>query len=963
MKLRHIACAGTAMIAILAASPATAQRQDDDVRKKADTITRTKQQETTDATGQAEREVQGGAPRTEIVAPTGTPGTSANEIVVVGIRGSVASAVNKKRKSKQIVDSVVSEDVGKLPDNNVVDAIARIPGVQITRERGQGQGVSIRGLGGVQTTINGNNANLGTDRSISLADVPAELLKAVDVYKTRTADQVEGSIAGTVNVELRRPLDLKQGLTLAGSARGLYDDIAKKTGPFLSALVAYRAETAIGEVGFLVNGSFTRQNYLETFIQSESPTRVCCGNDETGAVDPNSSRARLPANLRNIIVPFAARSGIDVGYVDRPSLNASLQWAPSSDLSFVVEGIYNGSRERRETNRYYAITGGYGETLTDIVVGPDGRTVNKVTMVNNNPGQIAVGIDNLYSRNRNEFYQINGEMRWTSDRAQLTSSLLHSWSNSGNYNIQNLPRPPALQRTTVDFVGNVGGYTVPTITLQGIDPSNIANLGLERFQDLRGRGNNKEYQAQADLTLKLSEQGFLRTLQTGIRANRRDVANIYGYRDGFPRVVVNGRQVFAPLTDLPGADRARPIGPPIRGAQQWAAIPGEVLFERIADIRAYLQRTIPGQGGAQFASVYPTGELGSQFVSRENNFAMYGQLNYAFKLGFPIDGSIGLRYVNNFGSIQSTATERVRQTVNGVVTETDVRRPAFGRGNFVDLLPSVTAMVHFDEKTQMRLSYTTNVQRVGFGALSPTFFINPSDNPPTVDAGNPDLDAQREHAYDVSLEHYFGRGGIVSLAGFYKKATGFLYYDSEPIADLARYGQPGRSGFLRTNRNGGDGTFIGIEGQAQAFFEFLPGALANFGASVNGTHMFKARQVLPFPEDFPGAYDGNGVSKWTANAALFYETPTFGTRIAYNYRSPYREFAFLPQPDYSLFTDRTERLDVAINFTPVKWATFSLEATNLTGNDVFQYFGKENLLGSGVRLQARTVQGSIRVRY
>src|SRR3546814_18453213 len=80
----------------------------------------------------------------------------------------------------------------------------------------------------LQTTINGNQTNLGDGRSLNLADIPAELLKQVDVYKTRTADQVEGGIAGTVNVELRRPMDLNRGWTIAGRARGVYDDISKK---------------------------------------------------------------------------------------------------------------------------------------------------------------------------------------------------------------------------------------------------------------------------------------------------------------------------------------------------------------------------------------------------------------------------------------------------------------------------------------------------------------------------------------------------------------------------------------------------------------------------------------------------------------------------------------------------------------------------------------------------------------
>jgi iron complex outermembrane receptor protein len=141
----------------------------------------------------------------------------------------------RKRNAKQIVDSVVSEDVGKLPDNNVPEALSRVTGVQIDRARGEGQNVTIRGLSDVQTTINGNQPGLGEGRSLNLADIPAELLKSVEVYKTRTADQVEGGIAGTVNVELRRPLDLKKGLTVAGSFRETFsDDIGDTKSPYAS---------------------------------------------------------------------------------------------------------------------------------------------------------------------------------------------------------------------------------------------------------------------------------------------------------------------------------------------------------------------------------------------------------------------------------------------------------------------------------------------------------------------------------------------------------------------------------------------------------------------------------------------------------------------------------------------------------------------------------------------------------
>jgi TonB-dependent receptor len=232
------------------------------------------------------------------------------------------------------------------------------------------------------------------------------------------------------------------------------------------------------------------------------------------------------------------------------------------------------------------------------------------------------------------------------------------------------------------------------------------------------------------------------------------------------------------------------------------------------------------------------------------------------------------------------------------------------------------------------------------------------------------LKAQREQAFDVSAEYYFGRGGQLSLAGYYKKATGFLYYSREQASatemaaygiNLADYGLS--TGYIEQLRNAGDGTFIGLEGTAQSFFDFLPGILKNFGASVNASHIFKARIEYPYPEDFPGAFDSPNTSKWTANATLFYDTPKFSARVAYNYRSSYRLSIWQENPEYSPYNGSTSKLDAAVNYTPVSFMTLSLEASNILGNDVFRYHASQNLLPLGVRTLARTLQGSVRFRF
>lgn len=911
----------------------------------------------TGAQAQTTTVVQDGDPsedRTEIVEPTGTPdGPAKTDILVIGIRGSVTSAANKKKNAKQIVDSVVSEDVGKLPDNNVPEALSRITGVQITRERGQGQSVAIRGLSGVQTTVNGNDTSLGTGRSLNLADIPAELLKSVDVYKTRTADQVEGSIAGTVNIELRRPLDMVKGWTVAGSVKGIYDDIAEKVSPYASLLVARRFETGIGEVGFLVNGSWTRTNYKENFIESESPD-VPFGS----AAEPNSPRAGLPAGFEDTVIPYRAYYGLEEGRVDRPSVSAALQWRANDNLDFLIEGQYLGSKARNTSDRLYLLTRETGSRYSNITLQPDGRTARSLTInvpINSvTPEGLQAGIDSIYSRAKSDLYTTNFEMHWRSDRALLNTSIQYNWSNVDTVIAEHLTRPYGLTSATIDFASDAYSRPVPSITFNGIDLGNIATYGVQRYQDLTNAERNREFATQSDLTLIVGDSGLLRTIQTGVRLNRRSTSREYGYRDGLPRI--NGQ--FTPLSQFPGGNQAELVGPDLPGALQWYRIPGEVVFGSRPAIRDYIQANDRGNA-VRFSTEAIPPDRGQNFDSTENRLSYYAQLNYAFDLLFPVEGVVGARYTNTWGTV-SSFNFRPGNAANG---NQDIVESGSGKVNYQDLLPSATALIHITPKLQLRLSYTTNVQRPGFYDQRPFYFVDLGQTPPVIAAGNPDLKAQREKAFDVSAEYYFGRGGQLSLAGYYKKATGFLYYSREVVGELGRYGLPGQSGFVEQLRNAGDGTFAGVEASAQTFFDILPGFWRNFGVSANGSYIGKARIEYPYPEDFPGAFDSTDTSTWTANAALFYDTPTFSTRVAFNYRSAYRLFVWNANPEYSWYNDDTYRLDAAVNFTPVKFMTLSIEGTNLLGNDVYRYFGQQNLLPLGVRTLARTVQGSVRFRF
>lgn len=152
-------------------------------------------------------------------SPATTAGsTDDNAIVVTGMRRSLQSARNVKRNSDQIVDAIVAADIGKLPDIAVSDTAARIPGVQVTRERGEADRVLVRGLDRTYytTTYNGREIFTAETRSVALQDFPSGAIAAVEAFKTSTANLIEPGIAGLVNVRSRRPFDFK-GFELDGS--------------------------------------------------------------------------------------------------------------------------------------------------------------------------------------------------------------------------------------------------------------------------------------------------------------------------------------------------------------------------------------------------------------------------------------------------------------------------------------------------------------------------------------------------------------------------------------------------------------------------------------------------------------------------------------------------------------------------------------------------------------------------
>ncbi len=191
-----------------------------------------------------------------------------NEIIVSGIRESLENSQAIKRDADTVVDAITAEDIGALPDRSVTEALQRVPGIAINRFAGsndpdhfsvEGSGVVVRGLNFVRSEFNGRDAFVAGvgGQALNFADVPSELLGSVIISKNATADLIEGGLAGTVNLNTRKPFD-NRGFQLGLSAEANYGDFRKKWTPTVSGLISNTWDTDSGTFGVLLSASYSR---------------------------------------------------------------------------------------------------------------------------------------------------------------------------------------------------------------------------------------------------------------------------------------------------------------------------------------------------------------------------------------------------------------------------------------------------------------------------------------------------------------------------------------------------------------------------------------------------------------------------------------------------------------------------------------------------------------------------------
>lgn len=858
------------------------------------------------------------------------------EVTVTGIRQSLAEAANIKRNADQVVDSIVAQDIGKFPDPTVAAALQRVPGVQVVvGDNNEIVNPLIRGLGDILTTLNGREVFSGTGRGFSFQDLPAEALAGADVYKSNSANLIEGGVAGLIDLKLHRPFDFKKA-TLGVSVRNTYTVNTDQSTPTVSGLVSDRFQTGIGEIGILVSGSYADTNFNRPVAFDDL---LRSGNHGP----PGAAGAHMPTGTGGLN---------QFGRQTRSELNFAVQWQPSPDLLVYADGLYAGYRSKWSTA--FLINDAFiGDRITNLVVDgncadyrvngagffdPNGTTerlcdARSFTSIN------ARGFtSNQAHRGKTDDYIFGGGVNYDHGPLHVNLDLNYERSRftSRTFIIDIGKRIPQLDIVTNR--GNAVDFFAPGNPLGQPDGYTFTN-GL---YDERDDSVGKLYAAQ--LAARYDVGGILQNIQIGGRIAKRTAQYQQAVsnpgvpddpnnpNDGPYILPLAGQGLSADfLMQVPGVPR-------IYGGAPWLQPSTDAL----------LNPTVQDQLRTIFR--VPTGDPAfdptRSFYAEEKTYAAYIQGKYQVKISGPIvaDGLIGVRWTKTDRSIRGTGTVIVPDPTPGNPNGTRaVPTPVARSTSDDDWLPNASLRVRFGGGLQARASYAKVLSRPDFGSLNPGLNYALSTNPNIQNggsSGNADLRPQKADEYDLTLEYYFARSNYISVGLYKKDITGRVVTTAEPeVINGITY-------LISRPRNLAGAKLKGVEVSAQAFFDFLPGVLSGLGAFGNYTY---ADSRVTGADQLSGE-TLFGVSPHNFNAGLLYEKYGLSVRTAYTYRSSFDEFDLtssinIRQVGSNNFLNRVRpngRLDFSINYDVSKNLTLTADGTNVTRETYLSYYGEPN---------------------
>ncbi|WP_323816283.1 TonB-dependent receptor [Cellvibrio sp. NN19] len=846
-----------------------------------------------------------------------TDGTVEEVIVTGSFRDSLKNALNLKRNSTGAVDSIVAEDIGDFPDNNLADAMQRIPGVNIDRVGGEGKQISVRGLSAdfSRVRINGMEtiaAGYGNKaRAFDFNIFASELFSRIDVKKTQSAEMEEGSLGATVDLFTARPLDSDGNTYAVGYSQG-YNDRSGSSDPRMTALANF-----VNDEGTL--GAAFSVAYSERTVAQEGHNSGRWEVLGSNATNNWANAGALPAEVNGANIPrFPRQLDREIG-LERLGITGSLQWqiADSTSLTFDVMHADLGytQTDLTLTPISMARTGASGRIETTVVDSAYDAATNSLQYA-----QLS-GVD---VRSENAFVDADT----TFDQYSLAFE--HDFSDSFRMKAlvgtseskMDLKQESTaiFERFNVDFEYDYRGSAHNPELSYGFDLEDPNSWQISELRDRPGYTNNTYDVGQVDFAWDVTD---IFTLKAGASVKEFGFENNKFQRDRaiLNQTVPQGTTVSVPagcgltLADMAVTSDLGSLYTPSNGANRFF-LPN---MDAVAEKTEFFTST----------TCFPLNNIAGENRSvEEKDTGYYVQVDFNTELfGLPFRGDIGVREVDT------------EQTSSGLVSGTEVTV----NREYSDTLPAINLALEPIDSVILRASWAEVMTRPSLGNLTPGGSVDVFNRVYT--AGNPNLDPFRAQAFDLSAEWYFAEESLLSFAVFKKDIESFpntiridVPWSSLGLPDSLLATGPATPADMfnyRTTGNGEGGELDGWELQYQQPFNFGPDWMRNFGIKANVTGIDS--EVNTGTASVPRWTRLNGQSDESYNATLWYENESgFSGRVSYTYRSDYQTSANTVVKDASgaiVGTDNTDEVgvvDASFAYQFNDNLKFTFDALNLT---------------------------------
>ena len=813
-----------------------------------------------------------------VVAPAAAATTGGGDsaelqtILVSGLRASYEQSLERKRESDSVVEVVTADDIGKLPDKNVADAVQRLPGVNIASGSG-GEGgfsendrVSIRGTNPslTQTTVNGHSIATGdwyigdqtqtVGRSVSFTLLPAEIVGAVEVQKSSQADYIEGGTVGNVDIQTRRPLSFKKELTVQVTGQYLYADLPNTADPQFNGLVNWKNPD--GTFGVLLQGfseaRHERRDGQELFLLGEG--HIGSANPTAPDFDPV---AAAHPDLAHVVYPTQIGSAAFTQHSKRTGGLADFQWQPNDKLTLDLNGFYSHFDATNFDTNFMAsplneLSAGIAPTTYTVINGTleAASFPNEVFDPTNPYGSAFPGVRDSISRPKAAssagYVDLSAKLRAT-DKLLLTAQAGYTRGIGQTPNDEGYEAFLVNSRLVYQMMGTLAPATVsfPDMdTTNFKDPAHVSNGGSWHSYT---KVTDEETYAQADALLTL-DRGVLQSLKFGLRYAKHD-------RDDFGINYSCSTDPNAPCLNEPGLALPPPawnntVSPGNFGSGIGMMPPNYLQHFWVmnpSDIAAWM---------SSYFSVSTGPNYQGNFHIDEKDAAGYLLANLG---GSGWRGNAGLRVVHT----------SQRSDAFNIDPVTGAPIPISSSHDFWDVLPSANFRYDLTHDLVARLAASRTMSRADYSALSPAVSLNNLDL--TGTGGNADLKPVRSNNFDAALEWYFARGALLSADVFYMDLPSYVTYGHN-VRPFINTSTNQLASFTVTSPFNIAAKNYGFEVAWQQTLWGPFGALANY--TYNHGHSADGQPLV-------------GSSKDTFNAELYYEAHGLNARIAYTYRSSF----------------------------------------------------------------------------